>query len=97
MPNEDNKILKYKLVKESLKVPFVIHADLESLLKKYILVKIILKNLIQRKKLSICLQVTHGFASKNELDYYREKDCMEKFCKDLRENEIKVINHEKRK
>ena len=24
-------------------------------------------------------------ASKNELGYYREKNCMEKFCKDLRE------------
>ena len=34
MPNEDNKILKYVSGEKSLKVPFVIYADLECLLKK---------------------------------------------------------------
>ena len=34
MPNEDNKILKYVSGEKSLKVPFVIYADLESLLEK---------------------------------------------------------------
>ena len=34
MPDEDNKILKYILGKKSLKVPFVIYADLECLLQK---------------------------------------------------------------
>ena len=62
-------------------------------LKKCIHVKIILKNLTQRKKLSIHLQVN---PSKNELGYYRGKDCMEQFCKDLRENAIKIINYEKK-
>ena len=57
MPNEDNKILKYSHGEKLLKAPFIIPADLECLLKKYILVKVILKNLIQRKKLSTHLLV----------------------------------------
>ena len=34
MPNEGNKTLKYNHGEKSLKVPFIIYADLESLLKK---------------------------------------------------------------
>ena len=34
MPEEDNKILKYNHRKKSMNVPFIIFADLESLLEK---------------------------------------------------------------
>ena len=34
MPNEDNKILKYNHREKSLKVSFIIYADLECLLQK---------------------------------------------------------------
>ena len=34
--------------------------------------------------------------TKNKLDYYRGKDCMKKFCKDLREHAIKIINYQKK-
>ena len=34
MPNEDNKISKYNPGEKCLKIPFVIYADLESLLEK---------------------------------------------------------------
>ena len=34
MPNEDNKILKYNHEEKSMKDPFIIYADLESLLEK---------------------------------------------------------------
>ena len=34
--------------------------------------------------------------TKNKLDYYRGKDCMKKFCKDLREHATKIINYEKK-
>ena len=33
MPNEYNKILKYNCGEKSMRVPFIIYADLESLLK----------------------------------------------------------------
>ena len=59
MPKEHEKI-KYLPGEKSLKAPFIIYTDLECLLKKHDIVKIILKILIQRKKLSINLQDTHG-------------------------------------
>ena len=34
MPKEDNKILKYKHEEKSMKIPFIIYADLVSLLEK---------------------------------------------------------------
>ena len=34
MPDEDNKILKYNPEEQSLKVPFIIYADLECLFPK---------------------------------------------------------------
>ena len=34
IPEEDNKILKYNHGEKSMKVPFIIYADLESLLEK---------------------------------------------------------------
>ena len=36
-------------------------------------------------------------AIKNKLDFYRGKDCMETFCKDLKEPATKIINYEKKK
>ena len=35
--------------------------------------------------------------SKNKISYYRGNDCMNKFCKDLREHSTKIINYEKKK
>ena len=58
MPEEYNKILKYNPGEKLFKVPFIIYEDLECLLKKQIRVKIILKNLIQKRKLNINHYVT---------------------------------------
>ena len=49
MPDEDKKILKYNHGEKSMRVPFIVHADLKCLLKKCTRVKIILKNLTQKK------------------------------------------------
>ena len=35
--------------------------------------------------------------SKNKFNYYRGKDCMKKFFKDLKEHATRIINHEKKK
>ena len=59
MPKEHEEI-KYISGENSLKVPFIVYADLECLLKKCNIVKIILKILTQRKKLSTNLQDMHG-------------------------------------
>ena len=34
-------------------------------------------------------------SAENNLDWYKGEDCMEKFCKYLREHEVKIISHEK--
>ena len=73
-------------------------------LKKYVHVKIILKNLIERKKKTKHTPSDYSLftnclfdAAKNKLHRYRGKDCMEKFCKDLREHAISIVNFEKKK
>ena len=35
--------------------------------------------------------------TKNKLDYYRGKYCMQKLCKNFREHSMKIINYEKKK
>ena len=59
MPEKHEKI-KYLLGKKSIKAQFIVFVDLECLLKKCNIVKIILNIPIQRKKLSKNLQDTHG-------------------------------------
>ena len=56
MPKEQEKV-EYLPGEKPLKAPFMVYADLECLLKKYYLVKIILEILIQRKKLRTNLLV----------------------------------------
>ena len=34
-------------------------------------------------------------SAENNLDCYKGEDCMERFCKDLREHKMKIINYEK--
>ena len=35
-------------------------------------------------------------ASKNEIGYYRGKDCVKNLCKDFRDEAMKIINYEKK-
>ena len=102
MPNEDNKIIKYNEGEKSVRSPFIIYADLECLLEKintcYNNPKELSTSEINKHTPSGYLLFTHcSFdKTKNKLDYYRGDDCMEKFCKDLREHATK-INYEKKK
>ena len=70
--------------------------------KKYNIVKILLKNLIQKKKTKY---KPSGYAwsliclfddTKNKHYFYREKDCIEKFCKNLKELGTEIINFKKK-
>ena len=36
-------------------------------------------------------------SAKNKLDCHKGKDCMERFCKDLIEHAMKIMNYEKKK
>ena len=102
MPNEYNKILKYNHGEKSLKAPFMTYADLGYLLEKIHSCQNNLKKSYTEKKAKHTSSGYSKFtccsfdASKKELGYYRGKHCMEKFCKGLRENPIKIINYEKK-
>ena len=98
MPNEDNKILKYNHGEKSKKVPFIIYANLESLLEKMSICHNNPKNSsttskINKHTLSGYSLFTHcSFdLANNRLDCYRGNDCMEKFCNDLKEHAAKMI------
>ena len=103
MPNEDNKIIKYNQREKSIKLPFVIYADLECLLEKMSTCN---NNPKESSTTETNKYIPSGYSlftnfsfdkTKNKLDYYRGKDCMKKFCKNLREHATKIINYEKKK
>ena len=103
MPNEEKKIIKYNQGEKSIKSPFIIYADLERLLEK---MNACYNNPEESLTTEINKHTPSGYSlfmhcsfdkTKNKLDYYRGEDCMKKFCKDLREHAIKIINYEKKK
>ena len=103
MPTKDNNIIKYNQGEKSIKLPFVVYADLECLLEK---ISTCQNNPNESSTTEINKHVPSRYSSlthcscdktKNKLDYYRGKDCMKKFCKDLREHATKIINYEKKK
>ena len=103
MPTKDNNIIKYNHGEKSIKMPFTIYADLECLLEK----KDTCENDLNKSSTTeLNKHIPSGYSifthcsfdeSKNKLNYYRGDDCMEKFCKDLREHSTKIINYEKEK
>ena len=90
MPTEDNKILKYISGEKSLRVPFIIYADIECLPQKINSCQNNSKKLYTEKK---AVHKPSGYSlvtccsfdkSKNERKYYRGEDCMKMFCNDLK-------------
>ena len=101
MPNKDNNKIKYNQGEKSIKLPFIIYADLECLLEKI--------DTCYNPEESSTTKKTHhtpsGYSifthcsfdkSKNKLNYYRGEDRMKRFCKDLKEHAQKIINCEKK-
>ena len=97
MPTKNINIIKYNHGEKSMKLLFVIYADLECLLEN---------NPNESSTTKINKHEPSGYSifthcsfdeSKNKLNYYRKDDCMKKFSKDLREHATKIINYEKKK
>ena len=100
MPDPNNNILESKPGKKSLKQPFIIYADLECLLLKM--------NTYNNNpnKSSTTVKALHklsGYSlltscsfdkSENKQTYYSKRDCMERFCDDLKEHVTRIINYE---
>ena len=100
MPDDDNKTLKYVPGKKSIKVPFIICADLECLLQKIEPCqnnpeKSYAEKKVMHKPSGYSLITCCSFdKSENERKYYRGKDCMKMFCNDLKEQVNKIISYE---
>ena len=103
MPTKDNNIIKYNQGEKFIKLPFVVYADLECLLEK---VSTCQNNPNESSTTEINKHTPSGYSilthcsfdqPKNKLNHYKGKDCMKKFCKDLREHATKIINYEKKK
>ena len=89
----------YKL----MNVPFTIYAELECLLEKMHSCQ---NNPEKSSTEKNTKHIPSGFSlftsfsfdsAKNKLDCYRDKDCMERFCKGLKEHATRIINYEKKK
>ena len=103
MPTKDNNTIKYNHGEKYMKLPFVIYTDLECLLEK---MSTCINNPNESSTTKINKHPPSGYSifthcsfdeSKNKLNYYRKDDCMNKFCKELREHVPKIINYEKKK
>ena len=102
MPTKDNNTIKYNQGEKSIKLPFVVYADLECLLEKMSTCN---NNPEKSSTTKINKHMPSGYSifthcsfdkSKNKLNYYRGEDCLKKFFKDLREHATKIINYEKK-
>ena len=80
MPTKDNDIIKYNYGEKSMKLPFVIYADLECLLEKMSTCQ---NNLNKSSTAKINKHTSSGYSlftpspfdeSKNKLNYYRGDD-----------------------
>ena len=101
MPTKDNNIIKYNQGENSIKLPFVVYADLECLLEKMSTCQ---NNPNESSTTEINKHIPSGYPLFNHCsfdqtknNYSRGKDCMKKFCKDLRKHAAKIINYEKKK
>ena len=90
MPTDKNNIIKYGQGENTLKLPFIIYADLECLLEKistcYNDPNISSTTKINRHTpsgYSIYTSCTFN-KSYNKLSHYRRQDCMKMFCNDLK-------------
>ena len=89
MPTKDKNIIKYNHGEESMST-FCIYADLECLIQK---MSTCINNPNESSTTKRNKHTPSGYSiftsfsfdeSRNKLNYYRGKDCMKKFCEDLR-------------
>ena len=102
MPPEDTRILDFNQYQNSDKALFIIYADLECIIEKIGGSK---NNPENSSTIKVSEDIPSGFSVstissfrniENKHDVYRDKDCMKKFCKSLREHAMKIINFKKK-
>ena len=102
MPNEENNILMYNLGEKSMKIPFIIYGDFESILEE---TSTCSNDPKKSSTTKISKHTPSGFSlftycsfnkTKTKLDYYRDKDCMKVFCKILKEYVERIMYWKKK-
>ena len=102
MLNEYSKTFEYSNGEKSLKVPFVIYLDLESLLRKMGSCqnnpkKSYTDRKDKHKPSGFVWYLTCSFDStKKKHGYFRGKECIEMLCETLKELAMEVINYEEK-
>ena len=85
-----------------MRAPFIIYADVESLLEK---MNTCHNNPEKSSTTKINKHTPCGYSwftlcsfdtTKNKFDYYRGKYCMKNFCLDLREHATEIVNYQKK-
>ena len=100
MPEWVNKILKDNPGEKSLKKPFVIYLNFECTLKTLQSIqnnpeKSYTEKNARHEPSGWSMFTRCSFDKReNKFNYYRGKDCIEKFCKKLKESATEIINHE---
>ena len=103
MPSENNKMLEFNHYLKFDKAPFIIYADLESLIEKIDGCK---KNPGKSSTTKVVEHISSGFpvstessfgSIENTYDVYRGIDCMKKFCESSREHAMKIIDSKRKK
>ena len=95
---EGNNTLKYHHREKSLRLPWAIYADFESLLiKKQSYQNNPEESYTEKKSIhescGYSINLVSSFDSKQDKhSYYRGKDCANKFCEDLKKHALEIIN-----
>ena len=93
MSSEDTKILEFNQYQKSDETPFIIYADLESLIENIDGCK---SNLEKSSTAKVGEHIPLGFSMstispfkyrENKHDIYKGKGCMKKFCQSLRDKD----------
>ena len=100
---KEESMLKYNHEEKSMKVPLIIYADMESLLEK---IGTCYNNPEKSSTIKINKHTASDYSlftycsfdvSKNKHNYYRGKDCMKIFSKDLGKHVTKIYYEKKKK
>ena len=102
MPERDKNILKYNHEQKSTKVPFIIYADIKSLLEKIDTChsnpkKSSITKINQQTSCCYSLLTRCSFDNtKNKHNYYGSMDYRKNFSKSLKKCATEIINHNER-
>ena len=101
MPNKENNTLEYNPGEKSMKIPFSIYGDFESILEEISTCsndpkKSSTTKTSKHTPSDFSLFIYCSFdKTKNKFDYYRGKGCMKVFCKILKKHVERIMHWKK--